>query len=312
METRANHLWVGAVSLLLLAALAAAIIWLARLSNADQKEYDIFFKQSVDGLARGSEVAFSGVPAGQVQEIELWEKDPEFVRVRIKVDEKIPILVGTTASMQGSFTGVSTINLDGAVRGAPPITEPGPEGVPVIPTRRGGLGELLSNAPLLLERLATLTERLTLLLSDKNQASIEGILANTERMSGQLADSSPKIDRVLAELQLTLRQANETLASFEAAGDSLNNTLDNNGERLADQLRTTLKSAEAAADELKATLGDARPAAKQLSEQTLPAAEAAMRDLRATSRSLREVTDRLNDQGAGAVIGGPKLPDYKD
>ncbi|MCA1661326.1 MAG: MlaD family protein [Novosphingobium sp.] len=312
METRANHLWVGAVSLALLAALAAAIIWLAGLSNSDQKEYDIFFKQSVDGLARGSQVAFSGVPAGQIREIELWEKDPEFVRVRITVDEKIPILVGTTASIQGSFTGVSTIQLDGAVRGAPPITEPGPEGVPVIPTRRGGLGELLSNAPLLLERLATLTERLTLLLSDKNQASIEGILANTERMSGQLADSSPKIDRVLAELQLTLRQANQTLASFEAAGNSLNKTLDNNGERLADQLRTTLKSAEAAADELKATLSDARPAAKQLSEQTLPAAEAAMRDLRATSRSLREVTDRLNDQGAGAVIGGPKLPDYKD
>ena len=312
METRANHLWVGAVTLALLAALAAAIIWLARLNNADQKEYDIFFKQSVDGLARGSEVAFSGVPAGQIKDIELWQRDPEFVRVRIKVDKKIPILVGTTASIQGSFTGVSTVQLDGAVRGAPPITEPGPEGVPVIPTKVGGLGAILSNAPLLLERLATLTERLTLLLSDKNQQSIEGILANTERMSGQLADSSPKIDRVLAELQLTLRQANETLASFEAAGDSLNKTLDNNGDRLADQLRATLKSAEAAANELKATLSDARPAARQLTEQTLPAAEAAMRDLRATSRSLRQVTDRLNDQGAGGVIGGPKLPDYKD
>ena len=312
METRANHLWVGAVSLMLLAALAAFIIWIARLGNADQKEYDIFFKQSVDGLAKGSEVAFSGVPSGQIKDIELWQRDPEFVRVRIKVDEKVPILQGTTASIQGSFTGVSTIQLDGAVRGAPPITEPGPEGVPVIPTKVGGLGAILSNAPLLLERLATLTERLTLLLSDKNQASIEGILANTERMSGNLADSSPKIDRVLGELQATLRQANETLAQFEATGASLNKTLDNNGDRLADQLRSTLKSAEAAADELKATLSDARPAAKQLSEQTLPAAEAAMRDLRATSRSLRQVTDRLNDQGAGGVIAGPKLPDYKD
>ena len=312
METRANHLWVGIVSLALLAALAAGIIWLARLNTADQKEYDIFFKQSVDGLARGSQVAFAGVPAGQIKTIELWDKDPEFVRVRIRVEENIPILVGTTASIQGSFTGVSAIQLDGAVRGAPPITEPGPEGVPVIPTKRGGLGELLNNAPLLLERLATLTERLTLLLSDKNQESIQGILANSERLSGNLADSSPKIDRVLAELQLTLRQANATLASFEAAGDSLNKTLDNNGDKLADQLRSTLKSAQGAADELKATLGDARPAAKQLTEQTLPAAEAAMRDLRATSRSLRDVTDRLNDQGAGGVIGGPKLPDYKN
>ena len=117
METRANHLWVGAVSLMLLAALAAGIIWLARLNSGDQKEYDIFFKQSVDGLARGSQVAFSGVPAGQVKTIDLWEKDPEFVRVRITVDQKIPILLGTVATVQGSFTGVSVIQLDGAVRG---------------------------------------------------------------------------------------------------------------------------------------------------------------------------------------------------
>ena len=312
METRANHLWVGAVSLMLLAALAAGIIWIARLNNGDQKEYDIFFKQSVDGLAKGSEVAFSGVPAGQIKTIELWQKDPEFVRVRIRVDQKIPILLGTVATIQGSFTGVSAIQLDGAVRGAPPITDLGPEGVPVIPTKVGGLGAILSNAPLLLERLATLTERLTLLLSDKNQESIQGILANSERLTGNLADSSPKLDRGRTELQLTQRQANETLATFEATGNSLNKTLDNNGDRLADQLRTTLKAAQGAADELKLTLGDARPAARQLTEQTLPAAEAAMRDLRATSRSLREVTDRLNDQGAGAVIGGPKLPDYKD
>lgn len=311
METRANHLWVGAVSLMLLAALAAGIIWLARLSGGDQNEYDIFFKQSVDGLAKGSAVAFSGVPAGQVTTIELWKKDPEFVRVRIRIDEEIPILQGTTASLQGSFTGVSTIQLDGAVRGAPPITEMGPEGAPVIPTRRGGLGELLSNAPLLLERLATLTERLTLLLSDKNQESIEGILANSEKLTGNLADSTPKIDRVLSELQLTLRQANTTLASFEKLAGSTDQLINGEGTSLAAQLKTTLKSAQAAADELKGTLGEARPAARQLSEKTLPAAEAALRDLRATTQSLRDVTDKINDQGAGGLIGGPKLPDYK-
>lgn len=311
METRANHLWVGAVSLMLLAALAAGIIWLARLSGGEQNEYDIFFKQSVDGLAKGSAVAFSGVPAGQVTTIELWKKDPEFVRVRIRIDEEIPILQGTTASLQGSFTGVSTIQLDGAVRGAPPITEVGPEGAPVIPTRRGGLGELLSNAPLLLERLATLTERLTLLLSDKNQESIEGILANSEKLTGNLADSTPKINRVLSELQLTLRQANTTLASFEKLAGSTDQMINKEGSSLAAELRTTLKSAKAAADELKGTLGEARPAARQLSEKTLPAAEAALRDLRATSQSLRDVTDKINDQGAGGLIGGPKLPDYK-
>ena len=94
METRANHVWVGAVTLALLAALALAIVWIAGLGKGAQKEYDIFFKQSVAGLAKGSEVSFAGVPVGQVNDIKLWEKDPEFVRVRIKVKEDVPILNG--------------------------------------------------------------------------------------------------------------------------------------------------------------------------------------------------------------------------
>lgn len=319
METRANHIWVGTMTLVLLAGLAALVIWIARLNQGEQNEYDIFFKQSVDGLAKGSEVSFAGVPAGQVKEIELWPKDPEFVRVRIRIDDKIPILQGTTASIQGSFTGVSTIQLSGAVKGASPIVCPKenprascPEGVPVIPTKRGGLGELLNNAPLLLERLATLTERLTMVLSDKNQKSIEGILENTDRLTGNLADASPDVKRTLAELQATLRQANYTLASFEKVAGSTDQLINGEGASLAQQLRKTLKSADDAAKALDATLTEAQPAARQLNERTLPAAEAAIRDLQATTRSLRELTDRLNDQGVGGVVGGPKLPDYKD
>lgn len=311
METRANHIWVGAVTLVLLAVLAAFIIWIARLNQSNQNEYDIFFKQSVDGLAKGSEVSFSGVPVGQIKTIELWKKDPSFVRVRIAVDDEVPILQGTTATVQGSFTGVSAIQLDGAVKGAPPITEPGPENVPVIPTKRGGLGELLNNAPLLLERLATLTERMTLVLSDKNQKSIEGILANTDQLTGELARSAPKIDQTLDELQATLKQANSALASFEKVAGSADQLLGQDGPALARQLRSTLQSAKTAADELQATLGDARPAARQLSETTLPAAEATLRDLQAATRALRNVTEKLDDQGAGALLGGPKLPDYK-
>ena len=56
---------------------------------------------------------------------------------------------------------------------------------------------------------------------------------------------------------------------------------------------------------------DARPAAQQLSEGTLPAAEATLQDLRATSRSLRALTERIENQGAGALIGGQVLPEYK-
>lgn len=311
METRANHVWVGAVTLALLALLAFSVVWIARLGEGHQHDYDIFFKQSVDGLAKGSEVAFAGVPVGKITQIELWRKDPSFVRVRIAVNDDVPILQGTVATIQGSFTGVSDIQLQGAVKGAPPITEPGPEGVPVIPTRRGGLGELLSNAPLLLERLATLTERLSTLLSDQNQKSITGILANTNRMTSNLADASPQVQRTLAELQVTLRQATTTLNSFDKLAGSTDRLINGQGASLADQLRTTLASAQHAADALQATAAAAQPAAKELSTTTLPAAESAIRDLQATTRSLRTITEKIDEQGAGSLIGGSKLPTYK-
>jgi phospholipid/cholesterol/gamma-HCH transport system substrate-binding protein len=311
METRANNVYVGAVTLVLLALLAAFVIWIARLNEGTRNDYDIFFKQSVDGLAKGSEVAYAGVPVGQIKDIELWEKDPSFVRVRISVNDEVPVLMGTTATIQGSFTGVSDIQLEGAVKGAPPITEPGPEGVPVIPTKQGGLGAILNNAPLLLERLATLTDRLNQLLSDDNQKSIRGILANTDKMTADLSNVTPEMKGALVDLRGTLKQATGTLAQFEAVAGKTNDLLGEEGSSLAVQLRQTLKSAQGAADELDRTLGAAQPAMRQISDSTLPAAEAAIRDLRATSRALRRITEKIDERGAGSLVGGETLPDYK-
>ena len=311
METRANHVWVGAVTLALVAMVAAFIIWIARINEGDQRKYDIFFKQSVDGLAQGSKVSFAGVPVGKIVTIELWKKDPSFVRVRIGVKKDVPIVVGTTATIQGSFTGTSDIQLEGAIKGAPPITEPGPEGVPVIPTKQGGLGAILNNAPLLLERLATLTDRLNLLLSDDNQKSIRGILANTDRMTADLADATPQVKATIAELQGTLRQATQTLAAFEGVAGKADEVLGKDGHALADQLRETLGAAKNAANALEGAVGDARPGIRQFSGSTLPEAEAAIRDLRATARALRQVTEKIDERGAGALVGGGKLPDYK-
>jgi len=313
METRANHLWVGAVTLALLGLLAAFIVWLAQLGQGAQKEYDIFFGQSVSGLANGSQVSFAGVPVGQVSEIALSDQDPEFVRVRVRVGEEVPILIGTTATIQGSFTGVSTILLDGARQGAPPITCEStacPEGEPVIPPKDGGLNALLSDAPLLLERLATLTERLTAVLDENNQNQIAGILRNTNRMTSELANAAPRIESTMAELENTLKEAGETLDAFEKVTTSTDQLLNQEGAALAVQLRETLNSANTAATSLSQTLEDARPAARQLATQTLPVAEATMEDLRATSKALRNVTERLETEGAGALLGSQPLPEY--
>ena len=312
METRSNHILVGGVVLAMIAAVLAFIIWLSQVSGEENKQYDIFFNQAVDGLARGSAVSFSGVPVGTVQQIALEPKTPEFVRVRIEVRQDTPILQGTTATIEGvGFTGVSQIQLDGAVRGAPPITDEGPYGVPVIPAKPGGFAQLLNSAPELLNRVSTLTERLTELLSDRNQNSISDILENVEKMSQSLADRSPEIAATLADARVAIRQAGDAAERFGRVADSSNQLLNEEGRPLVQDLRNTIQAAEQSMATLNATISDARPGVQALTKQTIPEVGQLVRDLRATTESLRSVTERLDREGAVSILQGQKLPDYE-
>ncbi len=307
METRSNQVLVGSVVLGLLVAIAVFLVWLSGVSGGGTKTYDIFFKQSVEGLATGSTVTFSGVPSGQITGIELWKENPEFKRVRVELKDDTPILLGTTATILGSFTGPSTVVLDGAVKGAPPITEPGPAGAPVIPTKRGGLGALLNSAPQLLERISTLTERLTEVLNDKNQKSFSGILANVDRLSGDLANRGPEIAATIAETRVTLKQAG---IAAEKIGN-LAQTVDGQAGPLITDMRGAIAAANRSMNTLDATLKDAQPGVQAFSKQTLPEIGQLVRDLRVMAESLTAVAGKIDQGGASSILGSPRLPDYK-
>lgn len=319
METRSNHVLVGAVVLILLAMLALFTVWIARLGGTGEKEYDIFFRQSVDGLAPGSAVVFSGVPSGQVKSINLWPNDPQFVRVRIAVKEDTPVLQGTTATIAGvGFTGVSQVALEGARRAAPPIACPEtnpetvcPYGVPVIPPKQGGLGAILNSAPQLLERLSTLTERLTGLLTDRNQASIAGILENTNRLTDALADRGPEIAATLAQTRVAIQQAGVAAEQIGQLAATTNGVLADDIQPTIRNLNGAIQSAQKSAETLNAAIGDARPGLQTFSRQTIPEANRLVRDLRTSAAALSSIAEKVDQRGATSLIGSPKLPDYK-
>lgn len=311
METRSNHILVGTVTLALLAALVAFIVWIAGIGGGLRKEYDIFFAQSVEGLSIGGAVTYAGVPSGEVKAIELWKRNPGFVRVRISVRPETPILQGTTASLQGSFTGPSTILLDGAVKDAPEITDEGPEGVPVIPTKRSGLGALLNNAPQLLERLSTLTERLTELLNDKNQKAFGNILTNVDTLSGELARSGPDMRATIAETRVAVKQAGAAAEQIGKLAGSTDLLVNEEGKPMLAELRRAATQAQKSMANLDATIGEAKPALQALSTETIPEVGQLVRDLRTMSEALGSVASKLDQGGAGAILGPPPLPDYK-
>ena len=312
METRSNYVMVGAVTVALLAGVLLFIVWLAGLSNKQTKCYDIYFSQGVGGLNKGSNVSFSGVPVGQVQKISLLPNRPEFVWVRIEVDQQTPVLQGTSAQIKGvGFTGVSEIQLDGAVRGSRPITQLGPQGCPVVPATAGGLGALLNSAPELLDRIQRLTERLTELLSDKNQNAIADILENIDVTTKVIRQRAPEMGETIAAIRDASRNAAIAANNVAALSDNTNRLVSEQGRPAAEDLRKAIASIQKATDNLDAMITDARPGVQNFSKSTLPEANRLVRDLRELSSSLKAVSDRVNQQGIGGALGPEKLPDYK-
>jgi phospholipid/cholesterol/gamma-HCH transport system substrate-binding protein len=312
VETRSNYVMVGAVTVALLVGVLLFIVWLAGLSNKATKCYDVYFSQGVGGLNKGSNVSFSGVPVGQVQKISLLPNRPEFVWVRVEVDEQTPVLQGTSAQIHGvGFTGVSEIQLTGAERGRPAIEQVGPQGCPVIPATSGGISALLNSAPELIDRIQRLTERLTELLSDKNQNSISDILENIDITTQQLRAHSPELGDTIAQIQIASRNAGIAANSIAALSANTNKLVTEDGRPAIQNLNKAIVSAQQAADNLNAMITDARPGVQNLTKSTLPEASKLVHDLRDLSQSLQAVSNRVNQQGIGGTLGPEKLPDYK-
>jgi phospholipid/cholesterol/gamma-HCH transport system substrate-binding protein len=232
--------------------------------------------------------------------------------VRIEVEETTPVLQGTVAQIKGvGFTGVSEVQLDGAVKGARPLTQLGPQGCPVVPSSAGGLGALLNSAPELLERIQRLTERLTELLSDRNQNSISDILENINKTSKVLADRAPELGDTMAEARIAARNAGIAADRVARLAESSDQMIQQDVRPATQDLRRSMESIQKTTANIDTLVNDARPGVQNLTKSTLPEVNRLIRDLRDLTSSLEGVSSRLEQGGVTGVLGAPKLPDHK-
>lgn len=197
------------------------------------------------------------------------------------------------------------------MKGAQPLTQVGPQGCPVIPASTGGLGALLNSAPELIDRIQRLTERLTEMLSDKNQNAISDILENVDRTTEVLAERAPDLADAIGDARIAARQAGVAAERWGNVADSTNRLIEEQGGPAAEDLRRSIASIQKATDNLNAMIADARPGIQNFSKSTLPEANQLVRELRDLSDSLRQFSDRLNNEGALSALKPEPLPEYQ-
>lgn len=293
METRANYILVGILTLFGIFAGLGFFLWLAKIQvDRQYAHYDVLF-HSVEGLGRASAVRYIGVDVGQVVSIQLDPDDPNEVRVRIEVVADTPVKSDTTAvlSSQG-VTGVSFVALSGGSSEAPLLSAVSPQAVPVIESERSVVQGLIADAPDLLSEALILLRGLSEFTGPQNRDAVTGILRNVEGASGRLDEALTDFSEISQTVAAATKQITLFTGRLDAIGANTDavlitadDTLRNASAAMAEAERTlrgateALASAQAAFTSADAVIVDRAPA-------VLDRAEAAANSMETTLNAL--------------------------
>ncbi|MCO8146662.1 MlaD family protein [Rhodovulum tesquicola] len=251
METRARFVLMGLVTILGLLAGLGFVLWLAKVQiDRTYAQYDIRFG-TVAGLSQTGAVRYNGVDVGKVVSIALDRDDPSLVRVRIEVFASTPIRADTVATLASQgVTGVAFIALEGGSADAEPLKRVPPADVPVIPSGRSVVQDLMITGPDLLAEATALIAEVRGFATPQNREAVAGLLAN-------LADASGRIDALATRAEATLSRVDAVLAAAESGVTAADGLLARDVPALVADLRSAVDSTAGAMDGIRGlTRGD--------------------------------------------------------
>jgi len=310
METRANYLLIGVVTLAVIASIFMFVLWTLK-GELDQQYayYDIIFEDAVAGLNNAGDVLFQGINVGQVTDIRVDHNDPSRVRVTVRIQVRDDFVIRSsseaTLQMQG-ITGVAFVQIvGGGAEGSPLPTVTDPTGeFPEIPSRRSYIQELFESAPLVVDEAMQTLEMVQGILSEENQASITTILADLASLSSGLAARQDEIDRSIIAITEFAEDLNTT-------GDALVSMSDNIDELIDSDVREVLASVDEAADAFTILAQDGdrilrqnEDAVEAFTHQGLAQLGYMVVEARQLISTLDRVAQRFESDPSGFLFGG--------
>ncbi|MFT4267161.1 MAG: MlaD family protein [Xenophilus sp.] len=306
MENKSHALAAGAFVLGLSAVLVALVLWFTRDSTV-RNTYELSTRAAVSGLQPQAAVRYRGIAVGKVSAIDFDPKSKGNVRVRLAIDERVPLTKSTfaTLSYQG-VTGLAFIALDDKGESQEPLA-PNEDDPPRIPLRPSVLAQLQDRGEAILGQVEEVSRRANALLSDQNQQRIAEALESIARAAASASELTRSFDNTLKS------RIDPALAAIPPLAQSVRGTADDFA-RAAQTLDASLTRLNAQGGPLE-RLGSGTAALQQTLESinatTLPRLNRAADDTSLAARRVGRMADAIADSpqsllyGSGAAAPGP-------
>jgi phospholipid/cholesterol/gamma-HCH transport system substrate-binding protein len=333
METRANYIVVGIVTLAVLLASFGFVFWIAKFGDSgDRAQLEIRIPGSVTGLSVGSQVLFNGIKKGVVKRLTIDPTNPKTVIADVEVDSDTPITAKTEATLgfQG-LTGQAYIELKGGDANAPNLLAAARASgeTPHIEADPGAVNNLINQAQDIAKKADQVLNGLDGFVKD-NRAPLTQTFANAQKFSDALAKNADGIDEFLASvgdlsktltsvstrLESTLTTAEDLLKSVDKAkvdhilanADKVSTDLAASSgdiKKLTESIGTTVQSINAFSDKASKSLdgldkilnaADSAKIASAISniEETAKSAKVAMADISKTTAKIGARSDDID------------------
>lgn len=281
METKANFVLIGAVTVVGVALIMLFAMWIAGGEfRRGYNRYDIVFDDPVRGLTEGGEVRFNGIKVGEVEDLRIDQENTNRVIARVRVSADVPVRVDSEAQLEPiGLTGVTLIQLSAGSPDAE-ILRPGFGPPPRITGRGSQIDIIVARSEDVVLRASEAMAAVRDLLTDENIARVTRIIQNLETVSAQLSDRRSVVTR-----------SGEAAAAMTVAANDV--------AVLARQTQSDL-------DELDMAIADIRRAAGVAGGETLPELSRAAEEIRRAAASIARVATNLEENPSVLTPQSPR------
>ena len=306
METRANHVLIGAFTLGVCLFAVLFALWAAKYTTEKSfQEYDVVFQEAVTGLSVGSQVLYSGISVGAVRNLSLVRDDPRKVVARIRLSADTPVKTDTRAKLTlTGLTGTAVIQLTGGSPGSPALEPPEDARVATIPSEPSALQNIAATA-------SEIVDRVNLLLSDENVARVTRTLEHLDQVSGSLAGEREEMATLIRSARSAADQLEKTLASADRTINNLDQGVVKELPAIVARLDRTLAELEKAGTTTNAMLSENRESIADFANDGLGQVGPTMRQLRGLIRELDDLVDKVETNPAGFILGREQPEEFE-